>query len=481
MTSTSANAENLAPEEYDLVVIGTGEGSKFLSWTLARQGWRVAVVERRWIGGSCPNIACLPSKNVIHSAKVASYFARAAEFGVEGAGYKINMQAVMNRKRAMVKALVDIHVRNFETSGTELILGEGSFVAPKTVRVDLNDGGTRYVRGRHVVIGTGTRATLAPIPGLANAKPLTHIEILELDVLPEHLVILGGGYIGLEFAQAMCRFGSRVSVLERNGSLLHHEDPDVVTALEELLHDEGVEVILNANVQEVAGESGNKVTITYQQVGEYKQIEGSHLLVAAGRTPNTEGIGLELSGVELTERGYIKVNDRLETTAEGVSAIGEVAGSPLFTHIAFDDFRIVRDNLLGGNRTTTGRLVPYSLFTDPELARVGLNEREAQAKGIPYRLFKVPMAADLRTRTLSETRGFMKALVGSDDRILGFTVFGVDGGEIMSGVQIAMVAGMPFTTLRDTIITHPTLMEGLIVLFSSAPANMKASQAAAGG
>jgi pyruvate/2-oxoglutarate dehydrogenase complex dihydrolipoamide dehydrogenase (E3) component len=468
-------AENIVPEEYDLVVIGTGEGSKFVAWTLARQGWRIAIVERRWIGGSCPNIACLPSKNIIHSAKVASYFARAEEFGIESAGYKVNITGVMNRKRAMVKALVDVHLRNFETSGAELILGEGWFVGPKTVRVDLRDGGARYLRGRHVLIGTGTRARLDPIPGLFEAHPLTHIEALELDILPEHLVILGGGYIGLEFAQAMRRFGSKVSILERNKSLLHREDPDVVSALEALLHDEGIEIILNASVEEVAGLSGQTVTVTYQQEGTSKRIAGSHLLVAGGRTPNTEGIGLELAGVERTEHGYIKVNERLETTAAGVWAIGEAAGSPLFTHIAFDDFRIVRDNLLGGNRTTTGRLVPYSLFTDPELARVGLSEREAQAKGIGYRLFKIPMLADLRTRTLAETRGFMKALVGNDDRILGFTVFGVDGGEIMSAVQIAMIGGLPYTAVRDAILTHPTLMEGLVVLFSSMPAETKSS------
>ena len=474
MTSISATAANVAPEEYDLVVIGTGEGSKFVAWTLARQGWRVAVVERRWIGGSCPNIACLPSKNIIHSAKVASYFARAAEFGIETADYKINMQGIMDRKRGMVKALVDVHLGAFESSGAELILGQGHFIAPKTVRVDLNDGGARHLRGRHVLIGTGTRATIDAIPGLSEAKPLTHIEALELDAVPEHLLVLGGGYIGLEFAQAMRRFGSKVSIIERNHTVLHREDPDVVSAMGALLCDEGIEVILDAKIQGVAGLSGHAVAITYRQGAEQKRIEGTHVLVAAGRTPNTDGIGLELARVELTERGYVKVNERLETTAAGVWAIGEAAGSPLFTHIALDDFRVVRDNLLGGNRVTTGRLVPYSLFTDPELAHVGLSEREAQGQGISYRLFKIPMLADLRTRTLSETRGFMKALVGDDERILGFTVFGVSGGEIMSAIQIAMIGGLPYTAVRDAVLAHPTLIEGLIVLFSSAPTFLKA-------
>jgi len=468
-TSKAPAIERMTPQEYDLVVLGSGEGSKFLAWTLARQGKRVAVVERKWIGGSCPNIACLPSKNLIHSAKVASYFARAAEFGIESAGYKVNMAAAIDRKRQMVKGLVDIHVRNFDSSGVDLMMGQGYFVGPRLIQVDLNDGTTRQLRGRKVVIGTGTRANLDAIPGLAAATPITHIEALELETVPEHLILLGGGYIGLEFAQAMRRLGSRVTILDRNSKLLHREDPDVTDALESLFHDEGIELVLNANVQQVSGISGEQVTLTYTQVGVTKTAAGTHLMVATGRKPNTEGIGLELAGVELTDRGYIKVNERLETTAPDVWAIGEVAGSPQFTHIAFDDFRILRDNFAGGNRVTTNRLVPFSMFTDPELARVGLSEGEAKARGIAYRLFKIPMASVLRTRTLSEMRGFMKALVSADDRIMGFTVFGVDGGEIMSAVQIAMIAGLPCTGLRDAILAHPTLMEGLTVLFASAP------------
>jgi pyruvate/2-oxoglutarate dehydrogenase complex dihydrolipoamide dehydrogenase (E3) component len=462
----------MIPEEYDLVVLGSGEGSKYVAWTLARQGQRVATVEHQWIGGSCPNIACLPSKNVIHSAKVASYFSRGAEFGMESTGYTVNMSVVANRKRSMVKDLVGIHVRNFQASGGELILGHGYFVGPRLVQVDLRDGTRRQLRGRNVVIGTGTRTMYEAIPGLAAAKPLTHIEALELDTLPEHLLVLGGGYIGLEFAQAMRRLGSKVSVLERSSTLLPREDPDVRSGLASLLEDEGVELLLHATVEEVSGVSGQTVKVRYRDEGQGKTIEGTHLLIATGRTPNTEGIGLELAGVEVTERGYVKVNERLETTASGVWGCGEVAGSPQFTHIAYDDFRILRDNLTGGNRVTTGRQVPFCLFTDPELARIGVSETEARAKGISYRLFKIPMASVLRTRTLSETRGFMKALVAEDDRILGFTVLGVDGGEIMSAVQIAMIAGLPYTALRDAILTHPTLMEGLMVLFSSAPVDL---------
>lgn len=461
-------------EEYDLVVLGSGEGSKFLAWTLARQGQRVAVVEQRWIGGSCPNIACLPSKNIIHSAKVASYFARADEFGIETAQNSVDMAKVTNRKRKMVKELVDIHLGNFESSGVHLIRGRGRFIGPKLIHVDLQDGGIRQLHGKRVVIGTGTRAALEAIPGLKEAKPLTHVEALELDELPEHLIVLGGGFIGLEFAQTMRRLGSRVSILDRNDSLLHREDPDVKSGLESLFRDEGIELILDATVEEVKGLSGQSLRITFQHKGEEKMVQGSHILVATGRTPNIEEIGLELAGVELTEHGYIKVDERLKTTADDVWANGEVAGTPHFTHMAFDDFRILRDNFSGAHRVTTGRQVPFCLFTDPELARIGLSESEAKARGIPYRLFKIPMSSVLRTRTLSEMRGFMKALVGEDDRILGFTVLGVGGGEIMSAVQIAMIGDLPYTTVRDAILSHPTLMEGLIVLFSSTPVSIKA-------
>jgi pyruvate/2-oxoglutarate dehydrogenase complex dihydrolipoamide dehydrogenase (E3) component len=457
-------------QQYEIVIVGTGEGSKFLAWTLARQGWRVAVIERKYIGGSCPNIACLPSKNVIHSAKVASYFRRSEEFGISKNDFKIDMSAVRDRKRRMVADLVDIHVANFKASGAELIMGSAKFTGPKTLEVSLNEGGTRVVRGEKIVIGTGTRAMIADTPGLRESNPLTHIEALELDYLPQHLIVLGGGYIGLELAQAMRRFGSSVTIVDRNERLANREDEDVSAGLKQLCDDEGIELVMNAGVSLVEGVSGQSVKLYVTQGASNSVIEGTDLLIAAGRTPNTDGIGLDLAGVELTERGYIKVNERLETTAADVWAVGECAGSPQFTHIAFDDFRIIRDNLAGGNRVTTGRQVPFCLFTDPELARIGLNETEARASGTPYRLAKIPMAADLRTRTLSETRGFMKALIDTtSDRILGFTVFGVDGGEIMGAVQIAMIAGLPYTGLRDAVLTHPTLLEGLVVLFSSVP------------
>ena len=466
-------------ENYDIVVLGTGEGAKFEAWTAAKQGKRVAIVEHKYIGGSCPNIACLPSKNIIHSAKVASYFKRSEEFGITKENVQINMSAVRDRKRRMVDGLIQMHLDNFRTSGAELVLGWGHFIAPRTLAVDLNEGGTRVLVGSKVVIGTGSRATLEDIPGLLDSHPMTHVEALELDEVPEHLIVIGGGYIGLELAQAMRRFGSHVTIIERNGRLGHREDEDVSIALYDLFRDEGIELVFDARVVLIEGQSGEAVKVTLEKGTSREVLEGTHLLVATGRTPNTQGIGLELAGVAVDQRGYIRVNERLETTAPDVWALGDCAGSPHFTHISFDDFRVVRDNIAGGNRVTTNRHVPFCMFTDPELARVGLNETEARARGIDYRLAKVPMTAVLRTRTLSETRGFMKALVDADsDRILGFTAFGVGAGEIMASVQIAMIAGLPYTGLRDAVLTHPTLPEGLISLFSNVPARaQKMSQA----
>ena len=464
------------PEEFDLVFLGGGTGSTVAAWTFAGEGKRVAVVDRKYIGGSCPNIACLPSKNIIHSAKVVDYFRRGKEFGIAYDGFTIDMAGVRERKRKMVRGLNEMYMENYRQTGAEFILGSGRFVAPRTVEATLADGTIRQLRGANVIVSTGTRARLEAIPGLAEAQPLTHIEALELDEIPEHLLVVGGGYVGVELSQAMRRFGSKVTVIDRNERLMSKEDPDVCEGLRSLLADEGIDVLLNARIKQVSGKSGDSVSVVVEQNGIEKVLKGSHVLVAAGRNPNTEGLGLELIGIELTERGYIKVNERLQTTAPGVWAIGEIAGSPQFTHISLDDFRVVHANLTGGNRVTTGRQVPYCLFTDPELAHIGLSETEAEARGIAYRLFKVPMETNLRARTLSETRGFVKALVEADsDRILGFTAFGVGAGETLAAVQIAMIAGLPYTALRDAVLTHPTLVEGLLALFSSAASAHNAS------
>ncbi len=464
----------MKPEVFDLVVLGSGEAGKYLAWTLAKQGAKVAVVERKYIGGSCPNIACLPTKNIIHSAKVASYFLRSEEFGITKQNWRIDVAAVRDRKRRMVDDLVEMHLANYRASGAQLISGSGRFTGPRMVTVLLPDGGERVVMGKAVVISTGSRTAIDSTPGLRESHPLTHVEALDLDHVPRHLLILGGGFIGLEFAQAMRRFGSEVSVVERNDRLAPKEDEDVSAVLHELLCDEGIRVVTSATLQRVAGTSGDSVTLSMSQQGQEITLEGSHLLAATGRTPNTNDLGLHLAGVETTARGFVKVNERLETSAPGVWAVGDCAGSPHFTHIAFDDFRIVRDNLAGGNRVTTGRQVPFCAFTDPEFARVGLSETEAKTLGISYTLAKLPMSGVLRTRTLSETRGFLKVLIEPEsERILGFAALGVNAGEMLPAIQLAMTANLPYTLLRDGILTHPTIAEGLIPLFNQIPSKTK--------
>ena len=461
----------MSTEQYDVLVLGSGAGGKLLSWHLASTGHRTAVVERRWIGGSCPNINCLPTKNEIWSAKVADLVHHATAFGILTGSTRIDMERVRQRKREMVDGLVAVHVDHYRASGAELIMGGARFVGPKTLEVDLNDGGRRTVAGERVFLNVGTHATIPPISGLADAGPLTNIELLEIDRLPEHLVVLGGGYVGLEFAQAYRRFGSRVTVITQGSQLLEREDPDVVAELQRILEGEGIEVLLSATVLQVEGRSGADVRLRVRAAGGERTIAGSDILVATGRTPNTAGIGLDVAGVDLDPRGYIRVNDRLETTAPDVWAIGECAGSPQFTHVSEDDFRIIRDNLAGGSRSTRGRLVPYCLFTDPPLARVGLSEREAQQQGIAVRVAKLPTAEVLRTWTIGENAGFMKLLVETPgDRVLGFTMIGPEAGEVMAVLQTAMLGGLPYTVLRDAILTHPTMVEGLNGLFGKVPA-----------
>jgi pyruvate/2-oxoglutarate dehydrogenase complex dihydrolipoamide dehydrogenase (E3) component len=459
-----------APELYDALVLGTGEAGKYMAWHLGSQGLRVAAIEKKKIGGACPNFACLPSKNVIHSAKVASYFQRGPEFGMVHNGWHVDMAAVRNRKQKMVDQDQEFHLKRFRESGAEIVMGFGRFIAEKTIQVDLLAGGTRTLRADRIFIDTGSRATINPIPGLSEANPLTHVEVLELDIVPEHLIILGGGFVGLEFAQAMRRFGSRVTVIDRNPRLAHQADPDISDAVMELFRDEDIQTITDATVDRVEGISGANVTLHLTSDGVPLELKGSHLMVATGRTPNTQDMGLDLAGIELTPAGHIKVNERLETTAPGIWAMGDCAGSPHFTHIAFDDFRIVRDNLAGANRTTTGRQIPSCAFIDPELAQVGLSEEQATEQGISYRVARLPISSVLRTHTISEMRGFLKALISDDDRILGFTAFGPGVADLLVPVQVVMSAKLPYTALRDTVIAHPSMGEGFINLFSGVPA-----------
>lgn len=457
----------MSGEHVQNLVIGSGEAGKFLAWNLAKQGQKTAVVERSMIGGSCPNIACLPSKNIIYSAKAVSLIDPSSGLGVVSGTVKVDMTGVARRKREMVEGLTELHLANFNASGAELIMGEARFTATKTVEVELNDGTKRVLSGDRVFLCVGSRSSIPNVPGLVLAAPMTHVEALNLERLPKHLVIIGGGYVGLEFAQAMRRFGSKVTIIQHGHQLLGREDADISRAILEAMRDEDIEVFLDAEVLSVSGRSGAQVKMQVRSGVATTIVDATDILIAAGRVPNTDRLNVDAAGIVLSESGYVEVNERLQTSAAGVWAMGDCAGSPQFTHAGYDDFRVVLSDLGGGSRTTRDRLVPYCLFTDPELAHVGMNEKEAKASNIPYRIAKLPMSNVMRTRTLSQTRGFMKALIGSDDRILGFTAFGAEASELMAVVQTAMIGGMPYTTLRDMIFTHPTISEGLVVLFTT--------------
>jgi pyruvate/2-oxoglutarate dehydrogenase complex dihydrolipoamide dehydrogenase (E3) component len=458
------------PEHFDTLILGSGQGGKLLAWHLARSGHRVAVVERRWVGGSCPAVACMPSKNELWSAHIAHLSRHAGHFGTSTGEVATNMTRVRERKQEMVEREIALHLQAYKESGAQLIMGGGRFVGPKTLRVELNDGGTRLLTGDRVVINAGTHAAIPNIPGMQEARPLTHIEALELDYAPAHLVILGGGYVAIELAQTYRRFGSRVTIIEAGSRLMSREDPDVGAQVHQILANEGIEILLGTTATAVQGISGDAIEVMTRSDSGTLKIEGSDLLVAVGRVPNTAAIGLDELGVKLTAAGYIQVNERLETSAPGVWAIGECAGSPQFTHVSVDDFRIVSANMTGGNRSTRDRLVPHVLFTDPPLAHVGLTEQEAQRQGVPVRLAKLPMSRVFRTEATDETEGFMKALVSaSDDRIVGFTMVGAEAGEVMAAMQTAMLAQLPYQALRDAVIAHLTFAEALGMLLANVP------------
>ena len=457
-------------EKFEVLVLGSGTGGKLIAWYMAQSGRRTAVVERRWVGGSCPNIACMPSKNEISSAKIAQLARHSESYGTVTGPVAVDMATVRRRKREMVERQIAKHLQIYRTTSAELIMGSGRFLAPKTLEVTLNEGGTRVLAGDKVFLNVGTHAAIPNVPGLEAAQSLTHVEALELDYLPRHLIVIGGGYSGLELAQAYRRFGSEVTVVESGPQLLAREDIDVSREMRRILSDEGIQVLVEAELLQVRGRSGDKVTLIVRTPSGEQHINGSDILVAVGRVPNTAGIGLEEAGVELAERGYIRVNGRLETSAPDVWAVGECAGSPQFTHISEDDFRIIRDNLAGGNRSTHDRLVPYCMFTDPPLAHVGLSEGEAERQGVMTRVARLPMDSVLGAQATDQRQGFMKALVGDgDDRILGFTMIGAASGEVMAAVYTAMLADLSYQSLANAALAHPTMAEGLSSLFSSVP------------
>ncbi len=457
-------------EIFDVVILGSGQGGKQLAWHLGQSGKKVAVVERQWVGGSCPAVACLPSKNELWSARVAHLVRNAGSFGTIVDAVQTDMAQVRRRKQNMIDREIELHLNLYRQTGAELIMGSGRFIGPKTIEVALNEGGTRVLAAHEVVINVGSHAAEPDVPGLREVHALTHIEALELDEVPSHLIVLGGGYTGIEMAQAFRRFGAGVTIIEPGPQIMAREDAEVAEEMGRILGGEGIDIILSAQPVRVDGRTGQSVSVTVRTASEERKIKGSHLLIAVGRIANTANIGLDEAGVALDARGFIRVDDRLMTTAPGVWAIGECAGSPQFTHVSVDDFRIVRDNMAGGDRRTSDRLVPHVMFTDPPLARVGLSEAEAEGQGIPVRVAKLPMRKVLRTLATDETEGLMKVLVGAtDDRILGFTMIGSEAGEVMAAIQTAMLADLPYTRLRDAVIAHLTVAEGLGPLFESVP------------
>ena len=454
-------------EHYDAVVIGSGQGGTPLSLALARAGWKTAIVERNQIGGTCVNVGCTPTKTMVASARVAYLAKRSADYGVNSGPITVNMSAVRRRKQEIVESFRDGSLRNIEkTEGLELLKGEARFIGPKSLEVVLNEGGARRLSAERIFINTGARPAKPPVPGLDTVPTLDSSSIMELESLPDHLLVMGGGYVGLEFGQMFRRFGSQVTIVHRGAHLLSREDPDVADEVAKILREDGIEVLLNSEALRAKGDHTG-VSLTVKTGQNEFLLEGSHLLVAVGRRPNTDRLNLQVSGVETDEQGFIKVNDRLETNVAGIYALGDVNGGPAFTHISYDDFRILRRNLLeGGNATTKGRLVPFTVFIDPQLGRVGLTETEARGQGLHLSVAKLPMSSVARAIELSETRGFIKAVVDVETKqILGCAVLGIEGGELMAMFEIAIMAQLPYTTLKEAIFAHPTLAESFNNLF----------------
>ena len=459
-------------EHYDAVMIGAGQGGIPLARALAGAGRKTAIIEREHVGGTCINEGCTPTKAMVASAKVAYLDRRSADYGVQNGQVSVDMLGVRQRKRDIVNSFRGSGEKRIEnTENLDLLRGEAHFTGPKALEVDLAEpgSGTLEITADEIFLNTGARPGSVPVEGLDQVPALNSTSIMELDEVPEHLLVLGGGYVGLEFAQMFRRFGSEVTVVQRGKQLLSREDADVAEAVAEIMREDGIEVLLETKTRRVE-QSAGKVHLTASAPDGERRLTGSHLLVAAGRPPNTDLLDLEAAGVEADERGFVRVNGKLETNVEGIWAMGDVKGGPAFTHISYDDFRIIKTNLLdGGDVTIADRLVPYTVFIDPQLGRIGLSEQEARDQGRNVRVAKMPMSYVTRALEVDEARGFMKAVVDADtDQILGCAILGIEGGEIMAMIQIAMMGNLPYTALRDAVFAHPTLAESLNTLFAMA-------------
>lgn len=459
-------------KQFDAIIIGDGQAGGPLSTALAKSGRRAAVIERKHAGGACVNEGCTPTKTMVASARVAYLAERARDFGVVTGDVSVDMRAVRDRKRGVVESFRTGSQRAVESAGVVYIKGDAHFLGSKAVEVALEDGDTLNLSASTIFINTGTRPTIPPLAGLQDIDFLDSTSIMEMDVAPEHLVILGGGYVALEFGQMFRRFGSRVTMIERGPRLLSREDPDMADAVAGILREDGIVIYLNTQARSVGTSDDASVMVSIEGPNGEETVVGSHLLVATGRTPNAEALNLDLAGVEVDPKGYIEVNERLETTAAGIYAMGDVAGTPAFTHMSYDDFRVLRTNLIeGGNRTTVGRLVPYTVFIDPQLGRVGHTETSARAAGNSIRVAMMPMTHVARALEVDESRGLVKVVVDWESGlILGGAVLGIEGGEVMAMLEIAMMGNIPYSVLRDGIFAHPTLAE----LFNNLFANIAA-------
>lgn len=456
-------------DQFQAIVIGSGQGGNPLCIALAKAGLRTALIERKHVGGTCINEGCTPTKTMVASARVAYLAIRGADYGVHTGDIRVDLERVRKRKRDIVDAFRTRNEAGIEhTPNLELIFGEASFTGARTVLIRLRDGGQRILRGEKIFINAGARPAVPPIDGLKNVPFLDSTSIMELAAVPEHLIVLGGGYVGLEFGQMFRRFGSRVTIVQSGGQLLGHEDADVAGAVASILKQDGVEVLLSTKAAGVTKEGAKlRVTVRQEMNNETRDLDGTHLLVATGRVPNTDTLNVSAAGIAIDKRGYIQVNEKLETSAAGIFALGDIKGGPAFTHISYDDFRILRTNLIEkGNASTDGRLVPYTLYIDPQLGRVGLTESEARAQNKEVRVARMPMTSVARALETDETRGFMKAIVDAGtDQILGAAVLGIEGGEIMSMLEIAMLGKLPCSALHNATFAHPTLAESLNNLF----------------
>lgn len=454
-------------ERFDAIVIGSGQGGNPLAVAMAKHGWNTAIVERHAVGGTCVNFGCTPTKTLVATARVAYLAKRAKDFGLQAGPATIDMKAVIARKREVVaKSRGSSYKRLTETENLSLLEGEAMFTGPHEIEVTLNAGGTRTLTAERIFIDTGVRPSIPPIEGLADVPIFDNESIMELGILPEHLIVLGGGYIALEFAQMFRRFGGEVTIVQNGKRLAEQEDEDVSNEIAKIFEEDDITVLLNAHTEHVSSRDGVQLSV---RIGEaIREVRGSHLLVATGRVPNTETLRLERAGVAVDEHGFVKVDEWLETTVGGVYGIGDVKGGPAFTHISYDDYRVLKTNLLdGGYRTIKDRILPYTMFTDPELGRIGMTEAQAHKTGRKVKIAKMPMSSVARAFESAETRGFLKAVVDAEtDLILGASILGVNGGEVATQIQIAMMGGVTASELRDGIWSHPTWAEALNNLFS---------------